>query len=592
MRMVRFAKGWRNWLAGVLLLASAGAGGEARADGKVLPPVLVAQEIEMPDQRALLAWKDGVETLVIESSFVGEGTDFAWVVPLPAKPEVEAATRGTLPSVAALMLPVVRPAVEELWILVVFFGLVVVSAALVGWRKIGWGLRVAVVAGGGLVVGSILGAILGLGLLFPLIGMIVACWCGRGIIQREDSLFAHLIVVLVGLLLFGVMIPTVGKVRGLGPDAGPEAAGLTLERRVVGDFDVTLLSGREGASVARWLADNGFALPEAARAEAERHAAAGGWFAASKVRRDFAERGKSVPAPLVFRFPSERPIYPMRFTGAGATEPLEVELFVFGPERAVTDGLEPRAWGPVEFGEPEKLKGLWRGSGQSHDVRVVTHPRLRRLAEGAAVVTHLRGNLSTTEMQADLVLWWEAGGRSAKGLVAYAQEAAWQSGCAAGVGGALIAMVVLGFVHDGRRPPLRRSLPWLAGGVATACVVAWALPSVAVRERKGGIPWFDQHQVEQAALMVLLETNPAETDSARVNAKLAAELDRYFKPNGWSIGVGDGPGQIEVARQPSGKWRVLRYDAAGQARYRAEDDVELGAGYSPTSARSDGPLTE
>ena len=110
MRMVRFAKGWRNWLAGVLLLASAGAGGEARADGKVLPPVLVAQEIEMPDQRALLAWKDGVETLVIESSFVGEGTDFAWVVPLPAKPEVEAATRGTLPSVAALMLPVVRPA--------------------------------------------------------------------------------------------------------------------------------------------------------------------------------------------------------------------------------------------------------------------------------------------------------------------------------------------------------------------------------------------------------------------------------------------------------------------------------------------------
>ncbi len=591
MRIMRLIKGWRSFLFGAVLLVAA-AGVEARADGKVLPPVLVAQEIEMPDQRALLAWKDGVETLVIESSFVGEGTDFAWVVPLPAKPEVEAATRGTLPSVAALMLPVVRPAVKELWLWIVFFGLVVVAAALAGWRRIGWGLRVAVVAGAGVMVGSIFGALFGLGLLFPLMGMVAACFLGWGVIKKEASLFSHLLIVIIGLLGLGLLMPTMGKVRGFGPEAGPEAAGLVLERRVVGDFDVTLLSGREGASVARWLADNGFALPEAARVEAERHAAAGGWFAASRVRRDFAERGKSVPAPLVFRFPSEKPIYPMRFTGAGASGPLEVELFVFGPERAATDGLESRAWGPVEFRDPDANARHRRGAGQPDDARVVTHPQLRRLAEGAAVVTHLRGKLSPAEMQADLVLRWEAGASSTKGLVAYAREAAWQSGGAAGIGVALVAMVVLGFMHDGRRPPLRRSLPWLAGGVATACAVAWILPSVAVRESKGGIPWYDLRQADQAALLVLMETDREETDALRVNAKLAAELERYFKPNGWSIGVGDGPGQIEVAKQPSGKWRVLRYDAAGQAIYRAEDDVELGAGYPPTPAEAAKPLKD
>jgi hypothetical protein len=589
MCIVRSLSVWRNWLAGALLLAVVGAGGEARGDGKVLPPVLLAQEVAMPDQRALLAWKDGVETLVIESSFVGEGTDFAWVVPLPAKPEVEAATRGTLPSVAALMLPVVRPVVDELWLPVWFVGLVAVAAALAGWRATGWGLRVAVVAGSGAMAGSILSAILGLGLLFPVLGMVLACWLGWDAIEKSAPLRSYLIVVLVGLLLFAMTRASFGKVRG-SSETATEIAELTLERRVVGDFDVTLLSGREGASVARWLADNGFALPEAARAEAERHAEAGGWFVASRVRRDFAERGKSVPAPLVFRFPSEKPIYPMRFTGAGATEPLDVELFVFGPERATAEGLEPRAWGPVDFRAPDQNAQYRRGTGQPHDARVVTHPQLRRLAEGAAVVTHLRGKLSPAEMQADLFLNWEKNARAAKGLVAYVREAAWQLGVAAGVGLSLIAMIVLGFVHGGRRPPFCWSLPLLAGGAAMACIVASRLPSVEVRKSKNGIPGYMLRQVEQAALLALWDTEPGETDEARVRSNVAAELERFLKPQGWAMSVGDGPGQVEVTKQPSGKWRVIRYDAAGQARYNAEDDVELGGGYSPPEAA--GPLKE
>jgi hypothetical protein len=216
---------------------------------------------------------------------------------------------------------------------------------------------------------------------------------------------------------------------------------------------------------------------------------------------------------------------------------------------------------------------------------VVTHPQLRRLAEGTAVVTHLRGKLSPSEMQADLVLRWEADAETAKGLIAYAREAAWQSGAAAGVGLSLIAMIVLGFMHDGRHPPLRRSLPWLAGGVVIACVVASRLPSVNVRESKDGIPWYMLRQAEQVGLMVLWDMNPADADETRVNAKLAEELERFLKPQGWTMRVGDGPGQIEVTRQPSGKWRVIRYDVAGQARYSESEDVELGAGYPPPESK-------
>ncbi len=48
------ALGWAllSWGAGV-----------ARGDGKVLPPVLMPQEVAMPDQRAILAWSEGVQRM-------------------------------------------------------------------------------------------------------------------------------------------------------------------------------------------------------------------------------------------------------------------------------------------------------------------------------------------------------------------------------------------------------------------------------------------------------------------------------------------------------------------------------------------------
>ena len=46
-----------------------------------------------------------MEQLVIETSFLGEGTNFAWVVPLPNPPIVEAATTGLFPTLQYLFRP-------------------------------------------------------------------------------------------------------------------------------------------------------------------------------------------------------------------------------------------------------------------------------------------------------------------------------------------------------------------------------------------------------------------------------------------------------------------------------------------------------
>ena len=52
-------------------------------------PEVFFPKVEIPNQRALINFSHGVERLVIETSFLGQGTNFAWVVPLPSVPEVK-----------------------------------------------------------------------------------------------------------------------------------------------------------------------------------------------------------------------------------------------------------------------------------------------------------------------------------------------------------------------------------------------------------------------------------------------------------------------------------------------------------------------
>src|SRR5512133_3036622 len=57
--------------------------GAGLAGGRVVPEEFLPK-VQIPNQQALICYSDGVERLVIETSFLGEGTNFAWVVPLPS----------------------------------------------------------------------------------------------------------------------------------------------------------------------------------------------------------------------------------------------------------------------------------------------------------------------------------------------------------------------------------------------------------------------------------------------------------------------------------------------------------------------------
>ena len=52
----------------------------AYGDGCILPTAIA--KVQIPDQRALIHFDNGLETLVIDTSFKGDGTNFAWIVPV------------------------------------------------------------------------------------------------------------------------------------------------------------------------------------------------------------------------------------------------------------------------------------------------------------------------------------------------------------------------------------------------------------------------------------------------------------------------------------------------------------------------------
>lgn len=68
----------------IVLLAAAGA---ALADGGMVAPPDVA--IAEFGQVAIIRHQEGIEQLSVASSFRSEASDFAWILPLPAEPEVD-----------------------------------------------------------------------------------------------------------------------------------------------------------------------------------------------------------------------------------------------------------------------------------------------------------------------------------------------------------------------------------------------------------------------------------------------------------------------------------------------------------------------
>ncbi len=332
-------------LSRLLLVAClvAAVAGSALADGKVFPRFDASAHI--PDQQALIHYADGIETLAIETRFEGTGTEFAWIVPTPSVPEVTATTTGVFPTLREITRPSLHaPDLSAL--------------------------------------------------TAPIIILTFVCLAFKG--RPRISLPAIVLTLVLLVLSLGLFLPSLGKPRGANGE-GVEV----LDRSIVGSYDVATLQAQSPGELLGWLSANGFATGGDIGPVVQQYIADGWTFVAMRLRREAPEAAMMTPHPMVFRFSTSTPIYPLRLTGVGNPR-VEISLYVCADQMARSRGFRLEYCGTLGRSAKNHMRSF-----QSDPHPLWKHPELSRLASAATVLTKLVGTLDTSDMARDAEIAFE-----------------------------------------------------------------------------------------------------------------------------------------------------------------------------------------
>lgn len=335
------------------------------ADGKYFGRTTVAVEPGIPQQSALISFRDGVQTLIVQSTVSAEGEEVGWILPLPAMPTaIEPATPGTIATLHQLVQP-----------------------SLITERDMrGWHCLATAAA-----------------LNFAIM-LLVGCIVRRTKTPVWRVVLYVLALPIVSLLVLGIFMPALARPRSQAAETRTETGARILMHDTVGSYDVTVLTADSGAEVHDWLTGNGFLCDEASVEAIDAYVKEGWCFAAAKIR--WLEDGTLTPHPLKVVFPVAEAVYPMRLTGVGAMQPLALDLFIIGEAMAQAEGLD--VW-RCESLLHETFQ--WDGpidqyKGESTRLRL-GHPQITSLLWDGAVLTHLSGSLAPRVMTArDVAIAW------------------------------------------------------------------------------------------------------------------------------------------------------------------------------------------
>ena len=364
------------------------------ADGMVVPEVFYPK-VEIPNQQALIHFSDGIERLVIETSFLGEGTSFAWVVPLPSVPEVKPVSESFFSGLQQAFRPRLVHQVHPYYAGVLFF----CGLAFLGWRSLrdeaSWVtdlplcLLLSVAAG-------FMGKHIAVGLMAGALSL------ATRLFSRTPASFALLL--LIGTVFDAALtfVPSPqrwGLVETLGSTTSGAEVGAIPGVTVVsvqraGVFDATTIRGSNPRAVLEWLEKNGYQTPASAQ-PAIRYYLEHGWvFVASKVRRAIADSRHTALHPLVFTFRIRSPVYPTRLTAIndGACT---IDLYIFGKRRATARYFSTVRCDRVANNLALNPKRSWSSLG-------VSDPELLALVGDSTVGTKLSARLSPQQMASDV----------------------------------------------------------------------------------------------------------------------------------------------------------------------------------------------
>ncbi len=369
------------------------------ADGMVIPQRAYALP-DIPDQRALIHYDNGIETLVIETSFVGQGTNFAWVVPLPAMAKIEPASTGLFPTLQVIFQPKIVLSVKHYW-LALPIAVVVIFLIRVLRRE---SFFVLALLGLLFLATMVMLPIFGEWFILPM-AVLVLFLIGIFRLERRSVVALLILFFLVIVLMF----PFFALTRSRGGMSGSTVANVrVLDRQNAGLFDTVIIKSTDPTALLSWLNENGFSAPTNIAPVVADYVRDGWVFAAARLRREVGDNAPLATHPLAFTFKSAKPVYPLRLTGKG-TASCRVDLYVFGPGRAAAPGFAvQRCEAPqyqTEVARPQLETGGLR----------IRHQELAKLVTGAPVATKLSATLNASGMARDAyVSWgtyWPSGGK-------------------------------------------------------------------------------------------------------------------------------------------------------------------------------------
>lgn len=335
----------------------------AFADGKFFRQLKVTDEPGIQAQRAVVVYKDGTETLIVQSDVTGGGTSYGWLLPLPAEPtSVAPCHASSLHALGNVMEPEAAEHSPR-FVLLSFGGMLIVVAVCLDHL-----------------------------------------YCNARPNTRISRVNVALLMLLVVLLLVSFALPSLVSTGAL-----PEEVAV-LQTMKAGVYDVAIIKGKTAEGVETWLKTNGFASPPSATKVIQEYVADGWCFLAAKISAE--ARGTATHHPLKVTFPAARAVYPMKLTGSDG-EPVQLDLFVVADRRAVVDDM--KTWACDTFASDKayhnrfdafacELPPIYRG--RETPGFVVGIPAVSEMMWNGCVVTRLHERLDGDDMRDDLRLTW------------------------------------------------------------------------------------------------------------------------------------------------------------------------------------------
>ncbi|MFA4985156.1 MAG: DUF2330 domain-containing protein [Candidatus Brocadiia bacterium] len=384
---------------------------ECAADGSFFS-TQDAKPPDMPQQRAIIVYRNGVERLIIESAFQGEAGDYAWIVPVPSEPlEIRKASYGLFKTMYYELGKQVVGESEGQWIphliILGFLALITLlwSSTLLNGKP--WVFTVfatiifAGICSAPLIFAGAWQALIPLAIIAPLFFL-------RKRLPRTAAITTYVLTI---LLIAGIAIPNLIGARG-SSSGGASACVDILSTKTIGDYDVTTLKAHNADALDFWLATGGFQPlgPEGRRIAGD-YIAEDWCFVAGKLRK--TDNRLSAPHPIEISLKADAPVYPMRLTSL-AGGPLYLDLIIVAESayecpiletefsNAFHDYRGPNTF--TDFGMTANLRVLGIPLGDVHRglEKAATHSEVRTLLWSGCVISKLSGTLTPADMTADI----------------------------------------------------------------------------------------------------------------------------------------------------------------------------------------------